>query len=288
MKEGQTDFLDEFDAQDAAPPQTPEPQSEPSKDVARDEKGRFAPKAEEPATEPVQQGAKPEPAQAVSEPEPPSEPEGSHVPVSALKAERAKRQALEAELAKFRQPAAQPQVQPQPTPKSPEFTPPQVDWEQDPQHYVQAQIHSIKMEQSKFFAVSQSSEQEVAEAWDAFNKACDADPAISAYSETLVNHPHPMGEVLKWHRKQQQLRQLEEYGGFDKYRERVIAEYLASQQGQPAAITGAAPARQTQPKPAVPPSLANGGIGAAAASEPTSDDVDFDSFFGEARKPRKR
>jgi len=285
VKEGQTDFLDDFEAQDAAPP-SPEPRSEPSRDVARDEQGRFAPKAEQPA-ESVQQGVKPDAAPAVSEPEPPSEQEGSHVPISALKAERMKRQALEAELAKFKQPGAQPQVQPQQPPKSPEFAPPQVDWEQDPQHYVQAQIHSMRMEQSKFFAVSQSSEREVAEAWNAFDAACNADPALSAYSETLVNHPHPMGEVLKWHRKQQQLSQLEEYGGLDKYRERVIAEYLASQ-GQQPATASATPQRQAQPKPALPPSLANGGVGAATASDQTSDDLDFDGFFAEARKPRKR
>jgi len=286
VKEGQTDFLDEFEAQDTAPP---EPRSEPSKDVNRDEQGRFAPKAEQPA-EQVQQGVKPDAVQAAPEPEPPSEQEGSHVPVSALKAERAKRQALEAELAKFKQPSAQPQVQPQSQqpPKSPEFQPPQVDWEQDPQYYVQAQIHSIKMEQSKFFAVQQSSEQEVAEAWNEFDAACNTDPALSAYSETLINHPHPMGEIVKWHKKQQQLRQLDEAGGLDKYRERIIAEYLASQQGQqPAPVVAGQPQRQTQPKPAVPPSLANGGVG-AAAPEPTSDELDLDGFFAEARKPRKR
>lgn len=287
MKEGQTDFLDEFDAQEPAETRAPEPRSEPSKDVNRDEQGRFAPKAEQPA-EQVQQGVKPEAAQAAPEPEPPSEQEGSHVPVSALKAERMKRQALEAELAKYKQPTAQPQVQPQqPPPKIPEFSPPQADWEQDPQYFVQSQIHSMRMEQSKFFAVQQSSEQEVAEAWNAFDAACNTDPALSAYSETLINHPHPMGEVLKWHKKQQQLRQLEEYGGLDAYRERVIADYLASQGQQPAPVSAGQPQRQTQPKPMVPPSLANGGIGAVAASEPPSGD-DFESFFAEARKPRKR
>lgn len=287
MKEGQTDFLDEFEAQEPAETRAPESRSEPSQDVSRDEKGRFAPKAEQ-LSEQVQQGVKPEAAQVAPEPEPPSEQEGSHVPVSALKAERMKRQALEAELAKYKQPTAQPQVQPQqPPPKVPEFTAPQADWEQDPQFFVQSQIHSMRMEQSKFFAVQQSSEQEVAEAWNAFDAACNTDPALSAYSETLINHPHPMGEVLKWHKKQQQLRQLEEYGGLDAYRERIIAEYLASQGQQPAPVNAGQPQRQTQPKPMVPPSLANGGIGAVAASEPPSGD-DFESFFAEARKPRKR
>jgi hypothetical protein len=97
-----------------------------------------------------------------------------------------------------------------------------------------------------------------------------------------------MGEVLKWHRKQKQLRELEEVGGIDKYRERIIAEFLASQQGQQPASVNMQPTRQATPRPAVPPSLANGGIGAAAASEPTSDELDLDGFFAEARKPRKR
>ena len=282
MKDGETDFLDEFEAQEPASSQTPDSQGDASRDVSRDDKGRFAPKSE---TEQVQQGVNPEPAQAGQEPEPPSEQEGSHVPISALKAERMKRQALEAELAKFRQPSAQPQVQPVIAPKSPEFAPPEVDWEHDPQHYVQAQNHSMRMEQSKFFAVSQSSEQEVAEAWAAFDSACDKDPALSAYSGTLVNHPHPMGEVLKWHRKQQQLRVLDEAGGLDKLKERWLAEALAGQGQQP--MSAPAAMRQTQPRPAVPPSLANGGIGGSPAPVALSEDDDFNGFF-EERKPRKR
>jgi hypothetical protein len=284
VKEGQTDFLDELVAQDEVATPEPEPQGDASKDVVRDEKGRFAPKGEE-ATQQVEMGGKPE-AQVAPEPAPPAGREDNEfVPKSVVIALRKELQELKGKRADQPQQSS-PQQQSQPIPKSPEFAPPQVDWEQDPQHYVQAQIHSMRMEQSKFFAVQQSSEQEVAEAWSAFDAACNADPALSAYSETLINHPHPMGEVVKWHQKQKQLRQLEEVGGIDKYRERVIAEYLASQQGQqPAPVSQQ---RQMQPKPDTPPSLATGGIGAARASEPASDDVDFDSFFAEARKPRKR
>lgn len=278
MKDGETDFLDEFEAQEPAQTQTPEPQSEQSKDLSRDDKGRFAPKAGDPVDQ-VAMGGKQE------EPAPPAGREEEFIPKSVVIALRKELQALKA--GKTAEPSQQssPQQQSQPTPKSPEFAPPQVDWEQDPQHYVQAQIHSMRMEQSKFFAVSQSSEQEVAEAWQSFDTACNTDPALSAYSETLINHPHPMGEVLKWHRKQQQLRTLEEVGGIDKYRERVIAEYLASQGQQPAA-TGI-PQRQTQARPDVPPSLANGGAGVVTAPETLSEDDDFNGFFAE-RKSRKR
>lgn len=285
MREGQTDFLDDMEPEPATT--EPEPtQSEQS--VARDDKGRFAPKAGQ-TDDQVQQGVNPG-AQPAPEPEPPSGNEGPHVPRAALEAERKKRQQLEAELARFRQPqtpTAQ-QSQPNPTPKGPEFAPPQIDYDEDPQSYLQAHVHSMRMQQSHFFAAQQSSEQEVAEAWDAFDRACNTDPAISAYSETLINHPHPMGEVLKWHKKQKQLAELEAAGGLEALRERWIAEELARRSGQPApAAQGYAQQRQT-PKPATLPSLANGGGGQANAPELLDEDEDFNGFFEGARKPRKR
>ena len=286
MKEGQTDFLDLMveDAPETAS-STPEPEPTAPKTEATDQQprtpdGKFA---EKPKAEEVQQGVKPE-APPAPEPEPPSgEPEDVKGLRAALKAEREKRQAHEAELAKLRAPASS--AQQSPPPKPPEFTPPEVDFEQDPQTYVQAQIHSIKMQQSRFFAEQQSNPDTVAQAWAAFDEACAADPAVAAYSQALVNHPHPMGEVVRWYRQQQDLRMLNEAGGLDKLREKWLAE---AQSAQPAPAASAAPAvRQTPPKPATPPSLATGGAGNKDAPEMPNEDQVFNDVFG-GPKTRKR
>lgn len=288
MKEDTTDFLDEFDTDtgDVAAPAvapTSEPQTESGQ--PRNPDGTFATtKAEKDAAELAQQGVKPE-AQPAPGAEPPSADDGSpNVPRAALEAERKKRQALEAELAKLK-PAAGTAPQSQPPAKSPEFGPPQIDFQEDPQSYVQAQIHSMRMEQSKFFAAQQSSPEMVAEAWQAFDQACNADPAVSAYSETLINHHHPMGEVVKWYRQQQDLRMLTEAGGLDALREKWLAEAQTANGGQ----SVSAPARPAMaPKPTPPPSLANGGAGAHADPGIPTEEEDFNGLFEGARKPRKR
>ena len=288
MKEGQTDFLDLMEPDDVSttPEPTPEPapapQSEPS-GQPRNPDGTYA-KAEAEAAAQAQQGVKPE-AQPAPGAEPPSaEPEDVKGLRAALKAEREKRQSFEAELAKLK-PTAQSAPQSQTTaPKGPEFTAPPIDPE-DPQSFAQV-IHSMKMQQSQFIAVQQSSEQEVAEAWNAFDAACEADPSGPAalYSQTLLNHPHPIGEVVKWHRQQKELKQLQEAGGLEKLREKWLAEHFATA-GAPA--TASAPASRPAP-PAPPPSLASGGMGAAAEPETFDEKEEVRSFFEEARKPRKR
>ena len=284
MKEGQTDFLDLMvddppEAASSTPAPEPTAPPEATDQQPRTPDGKFAekPKAE------AQQGDKPE-AQPAPVAEPPSaEPQDVKGLLAALKAEREKRQTTEAELAKLRPTAAAaPQSQP---PKPPEFTPPQVDFEQDPQTYVQAQIHSIKMQQSQFFAEQQSSKEAVAEAWHAFDAACAADPAVAAYSQALVNHPHPMGEVLKWHRQQQDLRMLTEAGGLEKLREKWLAEAQANQ--APPAPVAQAPQQRQSPKPVTPPSLATGGAGIKDAPEMPTEDQVFDEVFG-GPKTRKR
>ena len=291
MKEEQTDFLDDFDTDTdvmTAPPAVTTQESQTESGQPRNPDGTFAKtQAEKDAAELVQQGVKPE-AQPAPGAEPPAADDGSpHVPRAALEAERKKRQALEAALAKLK-PTAGSAPQPQPnTPKGPEFVAPQIDPE-DPSTYAQA-FHSMRMQQSHFFAVQQSSEAEVAEAWAAFDAACEAAPGVgqaSIMSQTLVNHPHPMGEVLKWHRQQKELQMLQEAGGLEKLRERWLAEAQAKQGAQSApAAAGMVPTAQ---RPTPPPSLANGGAGAHADPGIPSEDEDFTGFFEGARKPRKR
>lgn len=78
------------------PEEAPEP-TETAQAIARDERGRFAPKGETDAP-------------------PASQEEPGHIPIAALKDERSKRQALEAELQQMRDYYAQQQAQPAQTP----------------------------------------------------------------------------------------------------------------------------------------------------------------------------
>jgi hypothetical protein len=291
VKDGQTDFLDEMEPEPVATatpePAAPTPEPAPADSgQPRDDKGRYATKAEQDAAALGEQGVKPE-AQPAPAPEPPAGDEGPHVPRAALEAERKKRQALEAELAKLK-PAASAQPQSPPT-KSPEFTSPQVDFEQDPRAYLDAQVHSIRMGTSWDFAVMQSSDTEVNEAWSAFDEACKTDPAVNAwsFSPELKNHRHPIGEVLKWHRKQKQMAQIESAGGLDAFIAAKVAEAQAGAGAQPAPAMAAAAAVSRPAPPTPPPSPARGGNGVVDAPVMPTEDEDFDGFFAE-RKPRKR
>jgi hypothetical protein len=290
VKEGQSDFLDLMEP-DEPEVVIPEPAAASSAEAQGDSQGQprnpdgtFATtKAELDAAAQVQQGVKPE-AQPAPGAEPPAADDGSpHVPRAALEAERKKRQALEAQLAKLQPPTGSAPQSQTTAPKGPEFNPPVID-PNDPQTYAQA-ITSIRMQQSQFFAVQQSSEAEVAEAWTAFDAACEAQPGgpTSLYSQTLVNHPHPMGEILKWHRQQKELAQIQEAGGLEKLREKWLAEHTA----QPGATAPAFSASRP-PAPVPPPSLAKGGNGAAVEAESFDEKEEVRSFFEEARKPRKR
>lgn len=288
MQEGQTDFLDLMEPEPAAAPAAdvvtdktsdPAPPEAKADDRPRNPDGTFA---EKPKDEQVTKGDKPE-GQAPPEPAPPAEHEGDRVPIAALKAEREKRQALEAELAKLR-PAAQSQTQP--TPKGPEFQLPQVE----DGAALDPRFHAMRMQMSSYMAKKDYGEATLATAWDAFDQACKAQPGgeAEALSFRLQNHPHPMEEVVKWHQRQQQFREIEEAGGLDKLIARKLAE---AQANAPAAHANGAlqqPAAQRPAPPTPPPSLARGGAGSIDAPELPSEDDDFNGLFEGARKPRKR
>lgn len=295
MKEGQTDFLDLMEPDEpegASPEPAPEPTAkatpEPAEPSAqpRTPDGKFA---EKPKAEEVEKGGKQPEAHAPAQPAPPAGEEAELVPKSVVLALRKELQEAKAKL----QPPAQPAPQPNPAPaKGPEFQVPEVDYEQDPRGFVEANLHTLKMQQSRFFAVQQSSEAEVDEAWAAFDDACKSDPAVNAwsFSPELRAHPHPIGEVLKWHRKQKQLAQIESAGGLDAFIAAKIAEATANGGAQPAPMAAAATARPqaAQSPPTPPPSLARGGNGQVDAPELPNEDEDFQSFFREMKQPRKR
>ena len=258
---GEKDFLDEFAEQDAAlePVEQPIETVEPAgSGPVRGPDGKFVRKeAAEKATQ-AETGAK-EAAEMQPIAEPPSDDEeGQSVPLSVVKALRKELQELKRSTGQ----ATQTQ------PKAPEFNGPQVAFDQDPRSYLEQTLHAQKMQMSTFMATQQNDEQTVQAAWQAFDQACRNDMTVSLYSQTLLNHPHPMGEVIKWYKRDQQMQMLNEAGSL----EALIEQRLAAMQG------GQVPQVQTQGKPNVPPSLA--GTGKPRNSDATGEPSDgFDVLF---------
>lgn len=266
---GERDFLDDFAEAEVADfgitedvTQTPaEPISEQSSDQDKSEgdgpvrgpDGKFVKKEAEQVAEDVEKGVKDDLAEA-----PPAEGTETMVPVSVVQKMREEIKALKA--------------QSEPKPKAPEFTPPQVDFQENPQAAIQGQLHAQKMQMSQFMAEQQNPDNPgiVAEAWAAFDQACKTDPQTAQLSQRLVNHPHPMGEVVKWHQQQSEVRLLKDAGGLDALIEAKLAERMAQLSPQPVANGNA--------QPNVPPSLAKRG-GGAQTNEIASEKDDFDAFF---------
>lgn len=253
---GEKDFLDEFadeDGVNVAPViERPEPtEMEPAgSGRQRGPDGKFIKAEAQRQAEQAEKGAQ-EAAQAeVTEP-PSDDDETGTVPIHVLKALRKEIQALKAER------SATPQ------PKAPEFNGPQVDFNTDPQ----AHMISLKMQVSRFMATQQNDEQTVNEAWAAFDQACMTNPDVSQMSHRLVNHPHPMAEIVKWYNRERELSAIQEAGGLEALKQRWLAEQGIT--AQPS---------QTQARPNLPPSLA--GTGKVRSSEVTSVDTDpFDAVF---------
>jgi hypothetical protein len=258
MMSGEKDFLDEFAEQDAAldvqPIAEPAPQMEPTvRGPTRGPDGKFVRQEAADQASKVETGAK---ENAVTEP-PSDDEESAQVPLSVVKALRKELQELK------RSQGSTTQTQP----KAPEFTGPQVAFEQDPQTYTQQSIHGLKMQMSSFMAAQMTSQETVAQAWAEFDKACYEDPVVSSYSKALVDHPHPMAEIVKWWQREQQLKTLNEAGSLEALIEQRIA-----------AMQGGQPQVQTQGRPNVPPSLA--GTGKPRTSDATGEPADgFDVLF---------
>lgn len=256
---GEKDFLDEFAEQDGIEPIAEQPKQtevEPAgRGPQRGPDGKFIKAEAEARAEQAEKGAK-EAAAMQQVTEPPSEDDESQtVPLSALKALRKELQ----ELKRSQGTSAQTQQ-----PKAPEFTGPQVAFEQDPRSYLEQTLHAQKMQMSMFMATQQNDETTVQQAWSAFDEACKNDPAVSAYSYTLLQHPHPMGELVKWYQRESELRMLRDAGGLE--------ALIAQRMGQPAQQAQTQTTRKD-----VPMSLA--GTGKARSSDEPAVPDGFDALF---------
>ena len=252
------DFLDEFAEADVEPAEmTVEVEAEAPVDTGpkRGPDGKFVRREAEAKAEAVETGAKEAVEADLTEP-PSDEEEGQSVPLSVVKA-------LRKELQELKKKAQGTTTQSQQS--APEIRRPTVAYEQDPQAYMRESLISQKTQMSMFMA-SQSEGEEVAQAaWAAFDEACRRDPLVSQWSYQLLEHPHPVGEMVKWYKEQQMLNEIRSAGSIE-----ALVQARMQQMGQ------AAP--QVAQKPNVPPSLA--GSGKARASEATGEPVDgFEALF---------
>lgn len=246
-----TEFMDSEGTQEA-----PEADDTPSPE--RDARGRFVRKEAEANAETMETGEK-EPAKQVEQPEPPSEPSDEQmVPLSALKKVREEMKALKESVS---QPREQTEALRDPAQV-------EIDPDDTPEVQFQKQIFAQKMQMSKFMAAQQAGgEQAVDEAYAAFDQAARTDPAVSAMSYALVNHPHPLGEIVKWHRQQKLLAEIDAAGGIEALKGAPAPAPQPSEQ----------PAQPTQGT-APPPSLARGRGSVNSDALPGEKD-DFDAFF---------
>lgn len=246
----------------------------------RDERGRFAPKAQAEAEAAPQ--AEIQPAPQIEQQPPPDPNANRQVPLSELMAERKKRQEIERlhieaearakayEQMQQHQPRQQPQPQAQPEEVPDPYTDPQ-GWAQHLQNTFQKQMLDNRAMISRRMAERQYGA-------DAVQQAVTTVPAGIA-NQLYANSPDPYGDLMEWHKEQQVRKEVgTDLDAFKKkieeeVRQKVLAELKAG------GANGAQP-------PKFPGSLANatatGEQGAMLTVEAAMDGV-----FASSRDRRK-
>lgn len=215
---------------------------------ARDERGRFAAKSEPEPQAQVQ--PEPAPIEPQAQPDPNA---NRQVPLSELMAERKKRQEIERlhieaearakayEQIQQRQPQPQYQPQAQAEPPPDFFTDPEAAFNHRLQT-VQQHYTNMMLNQSEIMARDKFGDELV----DAALKAAQAAGA----AHTFMDKPHPWGELVKWHKRQQTLQVVGDDP--DAYRKKIEEEVRTKVLAELKA--GGA---NGQPAPKFPGSLAN-------------------------------
>lgn len=236
-------------AQEAAPEPQPEPKPTEAKDTPRDERGRFAPKAD---------GEQPQEAA-------PQEDEKGFVPRKAILDERRKRQELEREVERLRAQFQQPQ-QPQ-QPQQQEAMPPEV------QQNIELRNQFLNMHE--YTAKARHGDDVVEEAKQWFHDLARQEPGWAA---EIQNDPFPYEALVRNYRTQQQVAAIQSLmaQGFDPtnpvpWAEQVLrARQAQQQQAQPA---------PQQPSRPPPRSLASQPSSGGQDAVPTGPGQAFDSLF---------
>lgn len=220
----------------------------PADGASRDEKGRFAAKADPTPNAPAPAPAEPQ----APTPENPEQQPSGFVPIKALDAERGKRKELEDRYEKDMRELRE-QISRLSQPQQPAEPPaPKVTLWDDPDAYLQDQLQSQLtpvqqqlMETREFVSETLAVQAHGAEKVEAAKKAIEqiaATPEGQQVVRKMMQSRHPFDELVKWHNEHSFRSEI----GSDPeaYKQKIIAEYLASQQqpAQPQSPTPPAPA----------------------------------------------
>lgn len=226
---------------------TPEPAAPAEGTTSRDDKGRFAAKAE-PAAAPV-----PAAPQAAPTPESVEQQPNGFVPIKALDAERGKRKELEDRYEKDMQ-ELRAQLARLSTPQKPAEppAPPPTLWDA-PDEFIASQLTPVQQQMAdmrEFVSENMAIQAHGAETVEAAKKAAEQiarTPEGQQMISRLLQSRHPYDDLVKWHKSQSILSEI----GTDPeaYKQKIIQEYLAQQQptpqAQPQAPQAAAPVMPT-------------------------------------------
>lgn len=176
---------------------------------SRDDKGRFAPKAETP---PEQQEEQPQ--------EPTTEPDEGKagVPQAALHASRQREKESRQENEQLRNQLAQMQGQiellsrsvnqPRPQVQQPQEQPQKVDFWADPDQWgqtllspIQQQLQQQHERTSRILAVQQHGQETVEGAYRAMGQAIQANPSMRGELQRIMQADHPFDELVRWHKQ---------------------------------------------------------------------------------------
>lgn len=213
MSEEERDFLDDdvTDEVEQGTPETPEPE------------------ATETETETVE----------TVEPEVPTAPEVREehsVPYAAMKAEREKRQALERELAEFRQQREQPE--------------PEQSFYENPDEYVQRQIQTVenRATQRLYTALEEQARETHPDYDEVFEEVKEHAASNPAAVQQILSSPNP---AMAAYRYGKQLREMKEMQDPQSYRQKIEAEVRAKVEAE----LKAKEAERAATAAAIPPDL---------------------------------
>lgn len=243
--------------QETAPEPQPEPKPTEAKDTPRDERGRFAPKAD---------GEQPQEAQPIEGEE------RGYVPLTALQKVRDESKRLKAELAELKQRYGSPQQQaPQ------QFQPQQPQYQEDipPEVRIQHEMRNQILHTHELIAKRAYGRELVDEAKSWFEYLREHEPDF-AYE--IANDPAPYETLVEHYRAQQKVGAIQALmqQGFDPtnpipWAEQVLrARQAQQQQAQPA---------PQQPSRPPPRSLASQPSSGGQDAVPTGPGQAFDSLF---------
>ena len=217
MDKDKLDFLEER-AEEVTPDEAPDTVE--VADEPEEPKGEKQAEAEAPAEVEPAPSAPPAP-----------EPEAQRIPLTAMLDEREKRQNAERELAEMRRQMAQfQQKQQQPVPDFYEKPDERLEYERQ---QFQAQMHNMRVGQSRFLAEKDFGKEIVDEAYAFFDQ-----PQNRGMTEQFADHPSPYHAAVEYYKKQKFLQEVNDPDEWrNKERERIRQELLAeaSQPSKPKA-----------------------------------------------------